>query len=211
MTEARTDDGNDPTLQLLQRWQAGDRAALDALLADLLPWLQVEVRRVAGNSGAGIHDSMDLVQTTVLNFLTWGPRFVPQSAAQLRSLFKRIAVNEVIDARRRASHTGPHLESLVANSRSLSGFGPEARSELRPSRAAEREEESSWVRLALQFLEPEERLLLLASEVEGRDWAAIAGELGLPNADAARMRAARLKPRLANTIRKLRSGAVPQS
>ena len=46
------------------------------------------------------------------------------------------------------------------------------------------------MRLALQFLEPEDRYLLLASEVEGLDWATIAAELGLASPDAARVRCA---------------------
>jgi RNA polymerase sigma factor (sigma-70 family) len=200
----------DPTLELLERWRAGDRAALDRLVAEVLPWLQSEVRFVLGNDHSGIHDSLDVVHTTALNFLTWGPRFVPKSVAQLKALLRRIATNEVIDQRRRRSRGGPHLESMLAASASFSGFGPAVASAAQPSRVAERNEDSNWVRLALQFLDEEERQLLLASEVERQDWATIARELGLANADAARMRCARLKPRLANLVRRLRNGEVPQ-
>ena len=92
---------------------------------------------------------------------------------------------------------------------SLSGFGGAPPTGDRPSRAAERSEETAWVRLALQFLEPEDRYLLLASEVEGLDWATIAAELGLASPDAARVRCARLKPRVGVLLLQLRRGMLP--
>lgn len=69
---------SDPHLDLLQRWRAGDKEALEALLADVLPWLHREVSKALGDQPRGAQDSGDLVQTTVVNFLTWGPRFVPE-------------------------------------------------------------------------------------------------------------------------------------
>lgn len=203
------EESPDATLVLLERWRDGDKSALDALLAELHPWLRAEARRTLGKDDVGILDSMDLTQTTILNFLRTAPRFVPKSSAQLRALLKRIVTNEVIDQRRRAKRTGPHLESMTGSSPSLSGYGFAANSGSRPSRAAERNEATNWVRLALQFLEPDEREMLLASEVEGRDWATIARDAELANADAARMRVARLKPKLANLIRRLQRGELP--
>lgn len=202
----------DPTLDLLQRWRDGDKGALDALLADVLPWLQREVSKALGDQPRGAQDSTDLVQTAVLNFLTWGPRFVPQSGAQFRALMKRIATNELIDQRRRLGRTGGgrHLDSFVNTANPLSGFAAPSLSAQRPSGAAEQHEEEEWVRLALQFLPAEDRYLLLASEVENLDWAAIARELGLASADAARVRGSRLKPKLANLLRQLKVGRMPE-
>lgn len=201
----------DPALDLLRRWREGDRDALDALLADVLPWLQREVSRAMGAGLRAAQDSGDLVQTAVLNFLSWGPRFVPESGAQFRSLLKRIATNELIDQRRRLARSGGgrHLDSFVGSANPLSGFAGPSLSALRPSGAAERNEEEEWVRLALQFLPAEERYLLLASEVEGLEWAAIARELGIASADAARVRGARLKPKVANLLRQLKGGRLP--
>jgi RNA polymerase sigma factor (sigma-70 family) len=196
-------------LELLQRWRDGDKAALERLLELLLPWLQAEVRRSMGGQAFGHVDSSDVVQTTVVNFLTWGPRFIPESGAQLRALLKRIAFNELTDQRRRLARTGRHFESLLPSAPSLSGFGPRVPSEQHPAQAAIQDEESNWVRLALQFLDDDDRFLLLASEVENRDWASIAQELGLNSPDSARVRAARLKPKVANLLRRLRTGALP--
>ncbi len=201
----------DTTLALLERWRAGDRRALDQLLSDVQPWLHHEMRKALGGRPRDLQDSLDLAQTAVLNFLTWGPKFVPENSTQFRSLLKRIATNELIDQERRRARgaRGQHLESLAGTSSRLSGFGAAAASSLRPSRGAEREEEIEWVRLALQFLEPDDRYALLASEVEGLDWTTIAVELGLESPDSARMRCVRLKPRVARLLLDLRKGRVP--
>jgi RNA polymerase sigma factor (sigma-70 family) len=158
-----------------------------------------------------VQDSLDLAQNAVVNFLTWGPKFLPETEAQFRALLNRIAQNEVIDAQRHRSRRdrGGHVESMRVSGRSFSGFGPADRSADRPSAVAERESDAEWVRLALQFLEPDDRHLLLASEVEGQDWATIAADLGLGSADAARMRCARLKPKLARLLVQLRRGRMP--
>jgi RNA polymerase sigma factor (sigma-70 family) len=158
-----------------------------------------------------VQDSLDLAQNAVVNFLTWGPRFVPENEAQFRALLKRIATNQLIDARRRQSlrDRGGHVESLRGSGNSFSGFGPAQHSSLGPSRAVERSEQDEWVRLALQFLEPDDRHLLIASEVEGQDWATIAQDLGLPSPDAARVRGTRLKSRVARLLMQLRRGRIP--
>ncbi len=155
---------------------------------------------------------MDLVQTAILNFLRWGPRFVPKSGAQLQALLKRIAMNELIDQRRRISGAGEHrhLDSFADSKGPLSGFGGAGSSSERPSRIAERSEDDQWVRLALQFLPEDERYLLIASEVEGQEWSTIAAELGLESSDTARMRCTRLKPKVANLLRRLRIGQLPE-
>ena len=201
----------DLTLELLERHRQGDPAALGALLRDILPWLHQEVSRHLGNEPRADQDSMDLVQTTVMNFLSWGPRFIPQNGAQLRALLKRIASNEIIDQRRRRGRSGDgrHLESFPNATNPLSGFGVPGPSAHGPTQAAERVEDQEWVRLALQFLPEQDRYLLLASEVEGADWASIAQELSLASPDAARVRGARLKPKLANILRQLRAGKIP--
>jgi RNA polymerase sigma factor (sigma-70 family) len=200
-----------PTLELLERWRSGDRAALDQLLAEVEPWLHREMRNAVGDELREEQDSLDLAHAAVLNFLAWGPRFVPESPAQFRALLKRIAMNEIVDQRRRLGRRGARqrLDSLSDSRNSLSGYGVSQGSSHRPSRAAELSEETEWVRLALQFLEPDDRYLLLASEVEGLDWATIAAELGIATPDAARVRCARLKPRVGVLLLQLRRGKLP--
>jgi len=202
----------DPRLDLVQRWHAGDREALGRILTEVEPWLRGELHRAMARKPINAQDSADLTQQALLNFLEGGPRFVPKSGAQFRALLRRIAMNELIDQSRKGKHRdGKHAESLFGKSASMSGgLGGVVRSAERPSYAAAVSEEWNWLRLALQYLEPDDRRLLIASEVEGLSWAAIAEELALPSADAARVRGLRLEPRLANWIAKLKAGRTPE-
>jgi len=199
------------TLDLFRRSHAGDRAALDQLMAAIQPILHAEISKALGNRPRPFQDSLDLAQNAVVNFLRWGPKFVPETEAQFRALLNRIARNEVVDAQRHQGRRdrGGHLESKLVSGQSFSGFGPADRSVDRPNAVAERESEAEWVRLALQFLAPDERHLLIASEVEGQDWATIAKDLGLATPDAARVRCARLKPKVARLLLQLRRGRMP--
>jgi RNA polymerase sigma factor (sigma-70 family) len=201
----------DLLLALLDRWYAGDREALVSLLSELQPWLRSESRSMLQAKSLAAVESMDVVQTSLMRFLEYGPRFKPESGAQLKALLKRIARNVVIDEQRRSSHRmHRHLDSLSGASQSMSTFGPAGDSSAGPSSVAERNEEQAWIALALQFLSPDDRFLLLASEVDGMAWSKIASELDLSSADAARVRAARLKPRIANILRQLRMGRTPE-
>ncbi len=206
-------DLNPPSaLDLFRRWRDGDRGALDELVATIQPWLRGEISKSLGNRARGVQDSLDLAQNAVLNFLSWGPKFVPETEAQFRALLKRIATNQVIDAQRRQGKrdVGGHLESMRNSGQSFSNFGPAVRSSERPDAVFARESEAEWVRLAMQFLEPDDRHLLLASEVEGQDWATIAADLGIASADAARVRCTRLKPKIARLLMQLRRGRMPE-
>ena len=200
----------DPLLALVQRWKAGEAEAIAPILGEVEPWLRQEVHlAMAGKPGNAL-DSADVTQHALLNFLETGPRFVPRSGAEFRSLLKRIAMNEIVDQSRRAKHRdGAGLGSLFGSAMSSPGMGGVVRTAERPSYLAQVGEEWNWLRLAMQFLEPDERRLLLASEVEGLGWGQIAEELGLASPDAARVKAARLKPRLASLARKLQAGRVP--
>lgn len=201
----------DPLLELVLRWQAGDRGALEPILAEIEPWLRREVHRATAGRAVNAQDSADLTQQAILNFLEWGPRFCPRNGAQFRALLRRIALNELIDQTRRGRlRDGGRADTLFGSSAAVPPSFGIARSEERPSRAAAVGEEWNWLRLALQYLEPEDRHLLLASEVDGESWEAIAESLGLASPDSARMRAARLKPRLASLVRRLRSGRLPE-
>jgi RNA polymerase sigma factor (sigma-70 family) len=208
MTERDTDER---LLEQVRRWRAGDRRALEELLDDVEPWLRQELHRAMRGSPVNAQDSADLTQQALLNFLETGPRFEPKSGAQLRALLRRIAMNELVDQSRRAKHRDGLRFGTLFGSASVAGahdrIAPSVES---PSRVASFGEEWNWLRLALQFLEPDDRRLLIASEVEGASWAAIAEELALPSADAARVRALRLKPRLANYVAKLKAGRTPE-
>jgi RNA polymerase sigma factor (sigma-70 family) len=203
----------DPTQRLLERWKGGDRAAFEFLVTDALPWLHAEVRHSMGRQARGIDDSMDVVQSVATSFLRWAPRFVPANGAQFRALLKRIACNELIDRRRMASGRCDrrHVDSVLDfEDHALEPASP-SRSSQAPDRASEKREDQQWVRLALQFLSADDRYLLVAREVEKLDWSSIAQEVGLDSPDAARVRCSRIKARVANLLRRLRSSRYPES
>jgi RNA polymerase sigma factor (sigma-70 family) len=210
MDEAREPGPSSRWVELLRRWRSGDSRALEELLTELQPWLHQEMSKALGNQPRGLQDSLDLAQTAVKEFLEWSPRFLPENDAQFRVLLRRIARNGLVDAQRRPPRRGRALHASSEDSDSQGAASPAARSSLQPSRVAEREENAAWVRLALQFLDPDERYLLLASEVDGLSWAQIATTLGLASPDAARVRGARLKSRLAAVLLGLRSGRMPE-
>ena len=197
-------------LPLLRRWQEGDRAALDELLHQVGPWLQSEISRSVARQGGLAEEPRDVLHNVIVNLLSWGPRFSPSTESQFRALLRRVAMNEIIDLTRSAHHQRrAHLESLSSASRSLSSYSIADSTSQFPSAIAARNEERRWIKLAMQFLDLDERYLIVASEVERLSWAEIALQLGMSSPDAARVRAARLKPRLANWVRQLRSGQVP--
>lgn len=200
---------DDDVLSLLRRWYEGDQQALNALVATIEPWLQADVRAQLRGAASAAIDPADVVQQAIVNFLQWGPRFQPESAAQLRSLLQRIATNNLIDELRRQERRATHSDSLSGAGRRMTAYASDSGSSLRPERSAARNEEREWLRLGLQFLSEEERYLLVASEVDGLPWKDIAAQLGLDSPDAARVRAGRLKIRLANILRQLQGGRTP--
>lgn len=191
---------------LLERWRQGDLRARDELVAGMLPALLGQARARMGASPRAGYDSTDVGQEAVLNFLRWGPRFVPRSPAQLQELLNRIIRNEVIDQERRR---GPrHVDSLFSSA-SVEHHLPRELSTHAPDRPVEREELARQVRLAMLFLDPDDRELLIASEIAGLDWAAVAREQGYPSADAARMQGKRAKVRLAVLFGQVQRGELP--
>lgn len=196
----------------LARWKSGDSAALDELLGDTLSWLNQEVGRTWRSSPHASLSTEDLVQSAVMKFLEWSPKFQPRSRAQFRALLKRIAMNGMIDAARRAQRRGArHVESVWGPAIADADHEAAADSSLSPSRVASRSEDQAWVRLALEFLEPEERCLILESRVEGREWSDIAQELGFGSAEAARRKAKQIEVRIAGLLRRLRQGQIPEA
>lgn len=196
-------------LRLLRSWYAGDAAALGGLVLAVAPWVREDAVALLRGRATPAVDVEDLAQAALVNFLQYGPRFQPEGAAQLRGLLRRIARNLLVDQIRREERRAGPGDELSESGRDMLGAVSSSRTSLDPERAAARNEEREWVRLGLQFLDEDERYLIVASEVEGLPWKEIAARLGMERAESARMRAARLKPRLANILRQLHAGRTP--
>jgi RNA polymerase sigma-70 factor (ECF subfamily) len=197
------------TADLLRRWHAGDRQALDLLIAQHLPWLQEHVRRRLGPLLRRRGQTQDFVQEAMVDVLRYGPRFVLSDQAQFRALLGRIVENTLRDqfewhtAKKRAVQREDALPSG-----SVVDLDSGARAVTRPWEAAERSESQEWIRLALELLEPEDRKVLLLREWHGLSFQEVGKELGMQE-NTARMRFQRALPKLAHKVRELRDGRLP--
>jgi RNA polymerase sigma factor (sigma-70 family) len=76
-----------------------------------------------------------------------------------------------------------------------------------PDQAAERTETRDWVRLALQFLDADDRDAIVWRDYDELSFAEVAARLGVAE-DAARMRYRRALPKLARALTDLRAGRL---
>jgi RNA polymerase sigma factor (sigma-70 family) len=197
---APADDGDRRLVELAQAWRAGDPAALEALLAELSPWLRARVRRRLDAELRQKLESVDLVQDALLRFLRYGPRFEVRSAAELRALLLRMLHSSLLDrrdwyhARRRAISRELSLSAAEQTPAEGSAAAPAIR--------AERREGLDRLRLALELIDPQERRLVVAHALEEQSFAALGAELGL-SPDAVRMRFQRALQRLSRCLDEL--------
>ena len=202
--------GPDITLELLRRWRAGERAALEGLLELHLPRLEhyassklraeLTLLRREG-------DAQDLVQLTATKILQYMPAIIPKDGDQFQALLRRFVLNAIRNQARAPRHRlREHSRERFAES--VLDLRIDPRSSAMPDRAAEKAEECAFAWLALQFLDDsrDQRLVLLRA-VEEMSWEEIGAEVEL-SADAARMRYGRVLPRLANIIRQLKAGKI---
>ena len=204
---------DDPTetMDLLLRWHGGDRAALDQLIARDLPWIEQHVRRRLGPALRARGDTQDYMQDAMIEVLNYGPRFISTSQSKFRNIVARIIENVLRDkhdwhkAKRRAMSRERSIprDSVIDLDRPMDSV-------TRPSEKAQQNERESWVRLALEFLQPEDRKVILLRQWEGKSFPEIAEALSI-STDTARMRFNRALPRLGQRVAELRSGKTEQT
>lgn len=198
----------DDTRILLQQWHAGDRAAIDALVARDLPWIRDYVRARVGPLLRARGETMDYVQDAVIDVLAYVPRFLTDDRRRFRALVARIVENHLRDAHdhHAAQKRAPALERELPPDSVLDLDGPR-KPVTQPDSAAARSEEKAWLRLALELLEPESRQIVMMRQWHELEFAEIGRRMGLSE-DAARMRFQRALPKLAKKLEALRRGEV---
>lgn len=199
----------DETRDLLVAWHGGDEAAFTALVHEHTPWIEATVRRRLGPMLRQRVDTQDIVQNTLIEVLRDGPRFVVADRQHLRALLARMVENVL---RVQAHHGQAHKrdvrrEVVPSASQSVLFLDAQPGSGATPSQAAAADEEHAWVRLAVEMLEPDDRLVILWREFQGSSFADIAQRLGVAE-DAARMRFNRALPKLARKLETLRGGGL---
>lgn len=184
------------TLDLLVRTQRGDRAALEQLIARYLPRLR---RWTSGRVPAWARrasDTDDLVQETLIKAFARLGEFDYRGEGALLAYLRQAILNrirsEIRSARRR-----PAAEAL---SEAIEAPG------LSPLEAAIGADALRDYEAALSRLKAEEREAIVARIELGLTYVELAGVLGKPSPDAARMAVTRAVVRLAEELRHARSG-----
>lgn len=208
--EASADSDDGRTVELLQRWHAGDAEALSALIERDLPWIRDHVSKRLGPLIRRANDTQDIVQEALVEVLRYGPRFLLQDHGHFRALLAKIVENELrmeherLTAQKRDMRRERRLQTAV----SAISLDPDLKPPTQPDEAAERNEMQTWMRLALEFLDPEDRRVILLHEWEGQTFAEIGKELGIGE-NGARMKFNRALPKLAKKVNALRAGMLP--
>lgn len=192
------------TVELLRAWRGGDALALDRLVERELPWLTGLVQRRLGMRLRARHDTQDIVQEALLGALRDGGRFVVDDRQRLRALLAQIVENVI---RREHEHLTAlrrdvRRDTALPDSDVLGPVGVVSPF-TRPSRAAQVDEERTWMRLALELLDADDRDVIVLREYRGASFAEVGAKLGIQE-DAARMRLRRALQRLAGVLDRLR-------
>ncbi|MCB9878167.1 MAG: sigma-70 family RNA polymerase sigma factor [Planctomycetes bacterium] len=197
------------TRELLLRWHRGDQQAMADLVQQEAQFVAAEVRKRLGRLLRRHHDTQDIVQATLLQALRSAPRFLVSDRDKLRGLLVRMVENSLYvqanhqlrgkrDVRREVSM--PEVGDTALELEPCSPVtGPDA--------AASRSETRDWVSLALELLDHEDRAVIVLRDYEELGFAEIGRRLGIAE-DAARMRHRRARPKLAETLLRLRRGEL---
>lgn len=196
------------TLILLNRFHAGDRGALQELVTRHLDFVRAQIHGRLGADFRGRMDTQDLVQDVLVDVLQDGPRFKLDDEEAFRKVLARIVENTIVDKHRylRREVRDVRRERAAATDTILN-LDPADRSVTRPSQAAQTHEREAWVRLALEFLDPQDRQAIWLREFEEKSFREVGEALGVSE-EAARKRFTRALPLLAQRVAELRDGRL---
>lgn len=198
------------TRELLLRWHGGDAAAMAELVEQERALVEEQVRRRLGAHLRRSVDTQDIIQETLLHALRSAPRFLLSDRNQLRTLLARMVENRLCSAAAWQQRQKRDLRrELPGEDTSDSGILDLDRpAEITdPGDAAGRDDLRSWVRLALELLDAEDREVLVLRDYQELSFEQIAAQTG-ESADALRMRHRRALPKLARALARLREGRL---
>jgi RNA polymerase sigma-70 factor (ECF subfamily) len=179
------------SLDLLERARAGDRSALDALMARHLPRLRRWASGRLPRWTRDISDTQDLVQETLLQTFKRIDRIEWRGEGALQAYLRQAILNRIRDECRRAGRR-PSAEPLDSQAADVA---PSPLEQAIGQEAIERYEG------ALQRLRPDDREAIIARIEMGFTHEELATLLGKPTANAARMALERALIRLATEMR----------
>ena len=180
------------SLTLLERARAGDREALESLIARYLPRLQRWASGRLPRWARDMADTQDLVQETLFQTFKRIERFEPRGEGALHAYLRQAILNRIREELRRAKRR-------PARSELDSAAEDDARS---PLAAAIGQEAIDRYERALAQLRPDDRELVVARIELGYTNREIAELLDKPTPNAARMATERAVVRLAKEMGK---------
>jgi RNA polymerase sigma-70 factor (ECF subfamily) len=183
------------SLTLLERAQAGDRVALDCLIARYLPRLQRWATGRLPRWARAMADTQDLVQETLFETFKRIERFEARGAGALQAYLRQAILNRIREELRRTKRRPPTTELDSA----AEDGGRSPLEEAIGREAIERYE------LALARLRSEDRELVIARIELGYTNREIAELLDKPTPNAARMATERAIVRLAKEMEKAKA------
>lgn len=178
------------TLELLRRARAGDRSAVDTLIARYLPRLQ---RWASGRMpiwARDMADTDDIVQEAVLRTFARLDDFEPRREGSLQAYLRQAILNRIRDELRRAASRTPSIE--------IDPHSPDPGAS--PFEHAVGTEMAKRYEGALASLSDDDREAIVARVEFGGTYEEVAVALGKPTADAARMAVGRALVRLAEAM-----------
>src|SRR5215831_18844534 len=179
------------SLSLIERAQAGDQSALNALMARHLPRLRRWASGRLPRWARDVADTQDLVQETLLQTFKRIDKFEVRGEGALQAYLRQGVLNRIRDEFRRAGRRPPNepLDSQKPDT------GASPLDEAIGRQAVDRYE------TALQRLRAEDREAIVARIEMGFTHDELATLLGKPSANAARMAVERALVRLAAEMR----------
>lgn len=180
------------TETLLKRWQDGDGAAREALVARYLPVLKRLAHNRLPPQARDLAATEDLVQLTVIKVLDRLDTFTPDGPGALLAYLRTALMNTLRDELRRCKRLPQRVDAEVLEDSPASAPSP--------VQQALSEQALAAYETALATLKPIDRDLVSLRIEFGLDYAEIAGLSGMRTANAARMRVSRALLQLAELI-----------
>lgn len=190
----------------LEQWFKGDRKSLDTLVQQNLPWIHARVSQRLGGLLRAKGDTCDYVQDAMVQFLQYAPHFVISDENQFRALLAKIVEN----ALRKKHHWYTARRREIARERPLPSdtllcLDPIREKVRTPSQSVGQHEDEAWIRLGMEFLDPDDRDVLVLRNWDNLSFVKIGEKLEM-TADGARKRNKRAMLRLSKIVASLRKG-----
>lgn len=179
-------------MELLDRAQHGDQAAIDALFARYLPRLRRWASGRLPRWARDVSDTQDLVQETLVQTFRNMRAFEPRGEGAFQAYLRQALLNRIRNELRRFRRR-PDAAELDSN---RPADGPSPLESAIGREAVERYE------AALAELKPEDRELVIAKIEMGYDYGELADAFGRPTPDAARKAVQRATARLLEAMKR---------